>query len=438
LPLHIYYALYRDPLTTMQSLAHEYGDVVLLRIGRQPIYILNHPTLVEEAVITNSHQTSKRLGSRLMRRLLGNSVMSSQDEEHLKQRRMLQPLFHRRHLADFGETMVSCARQVSERWQPGETLDVFEEMTDLAMAVVGKTLFSAEFDAQAEEIRHALDVFMGRSRVTSLVLGELAEQLPLPTPRRMHNALRRLDHSIYSLIAERRRQEPRGDLLALLLEAEDENGKLSDTQIRDQAMTIFLAGFETMAVTLTWTWYLLSQHPAIERRFQAEIDQTLAGRLPTADDLPKLSYTHQLLSEVLRIYPPVWTHGRRLAGAIRLGDWDLPAGAYIIFNTWLLHHDERYYADPERFDPGRWTDEPEVKRPRMSFAPFGAGPRQCIGEGFAWMEGVLLLATLAQSWQLRLAPGHPVEVEPVLTLRPRYGMRMTLSRRAGLVKGYPA
>ncbi len=429
MPLHIYYALYRDPLTTLQSLAHKYGDVVLLRIGRQPIYIVNHPTLVEEVVITNSHQTSKRLGSRLLRRLLGNSVMSSQDEEHLKQRRMLQPLFHRRHLAGFGETMVSCAHQVSERWQPGETLDVFEEMTDLAMAVVGKTLFSAEFDAQAEEIRRALDVFMSRSRVTSMVVSELAEQLPLPTPRRMHDALRRLDRSIYGLIADRRRQEPQSDLLALLLEAEDENGKLNDTQIRDQAMTIFLAGFETMAVTLTWTWYLLSQHPAIERCFQAEIDQVLAGRLPTADDLPKLTYTRQLLSEVLRLYPPVWAHGRRLAEAIRLGDWDLPDGAYVIFNTWLLHHDPRYYTDPERFDPGRWTDEPEVKRPRMSFAPFGAGPRQCIGEGYAWMEGVLLLATLGQSWQLRLAPGHPVELEPVLTLRPRYGMRMTLSQR---------
>jgi cytochrome P450 len=233
------------------------------------------------------------------------------------------------------------------------------------------------------------------------------------------------------VISERRiHGNERSDLLSLLLEAENEHGKLSDIEVRDQAMSLFVTGFETMAVALTWTWYLLAQHPDIEARFLEEVNRVLAGRLPTADDLPNLTYTRQVLTESMRLYPPVWSHGRRLAAACQVGDWELPAGSFVIINNWMIHHDPRFYTDPEKFDPDRWAGNSTAGRPRLAFAPFSAGPRQCIGEGYAWMEGVLVLATLAQQWQLRLVPGQKVEIQPLLTLRSRYTLRMTLNRRA--------
>lgn len=436
LPLRTISNLYRSPLTTLQSLAREYGDLVVFRIGRQPVYLLNHPDLVEAILVTNSYLASKRLGNNLLRRLLGGGLITSQDEEHLQQRRLLQPLFHRRYLAGFGDLMVDCTRQVRDRWQDGETLDIFEEMSDLTLAIVGRTLFSAEFEPEAEDIRQALAVILGRVHIATLIFGELADRLPLPMAGRTHRAVEHLNASIYRVIAERRiQQNERGDLLSLLLTAEDERGKLSDTQVRDQAMSIFLAGFETMAVALTWTWYLLAQHPEVEARFLEEINHVLVGRLPVADDLPNLPYTRQVLSEALRLYPPVWAHGRRLAAACRVGAWDLPAGSFVIINHWLLHHDPRFHIDPERFDPDRWAGNSTASRPRLAFAPFSAGPRQCIGEGYAWMEGVLVMATLAQQWQLRLAPGQRVEMQQILTLRPRSGLPMALHRRAGQASG---
>jgi cytochrome P450 len=405
---------------------------VMFRIGHQPVYLLNHPDLVEAILVTNSRLASKRLGNRLLRRLLGGGLITSQDEEHLQQRRMLQPLFHRRYLAGFADLMVDCVRQTSEHWQSGETLDIFEEMTNLTLRVVGRTLFSAEFEPEAEDIRKALAVILGRVHIVSLIFGELADRLPLPMTGRTHRAVERLNASIYRVIDERRIQgNERRDLLSLLLEAEDESGKLSDMKVRDQAMSIFLAGFETMAVALAWTWFLLAQHPDIEARFLEEIDRVLAGRLPIADDLPNLKYTRQVLTEVLRLYPPVWAHGRRLAAACKVGAWELPAGSFVIINHWLMHHDPRFYSDPEKFDPDRWAGNSVASRPRLAYAPFSAGPRQCIGEGYAWMEGVLVMATLAQQWQLSLVPGQRVEMQPLLTLRPRYGLLMTLNQRTG-------
>jgi cytochrome P450 len=431
MPLRTLLNLYRNPLTAFQSLAREYGDVAVFHIAGQPVYLLNHPDLVEAILVANSRLASKRLGTRLMRRLMGGGLITSYDEEHLQQRRMLHPVFHRRHLADFSETMVDCARQVRDRWQDGERVEIFEEMTSLTLAVVGRTLFSTDFELEAEHIHQAVIVIQNRAHIANFILGELADKLPLPMAGRTRRAVERLNASIDRAIAGHRTQMEQGDLLSLLLAAEDDHGKLNDIQVRDQAMTIFLAGFETMAVTLTWTWHLLAQHPDIEARFQAEIDRVLMGRLPTAQDLPNLKYTRQVLTEVLRLYPPVWVHGRRLAAACRVGDWELPAGSFVIINHWLLHHDPRFHTDPERFDPDRWSEDATTSLPRLAYAPFSAGPRQCIGEGYAWMEGLLVLATLAQRWHIQSLPGHSAEMLPAFTLRPRNGMQMTIKRRDG-------
>ncbi len=435
LPIQTLSNLYRAPLATMQNLAHEYGDIVEFRIGRQPVFLLNHPDLVEAVLVTHSRQASKRLGSRLLRRLMGIGLITSQDEEHLQQRRMLQPLFHRNYLAGFGNLMVECARQASERWRVGEPLDIFKEMADLTLEIVGRTLFSAEFEPEAEAIRQAVAVVQRRTNITLLLFGELAENLPLPMTRRTRQAVELLDSLISRVIAKSHNKDKQDDFISMLLSAEDSNGKLSDTQVRDQAMTIFLAGFETMTVALTWTWYLLAQHPEVEARFYDEVNRVLAGRLPGADDLPNLKYTRQVLSEALRLYPPVWAHGRRLAASCQLGKWDLPAGSYVIINQWFLHHDPRFFADPEKFDPDRWAENVKVDRPRLAFAPFGAGPRRCIGEGYAWMEGVLVLSTIAQQWQMHLSPGNHGEMLPEFTLRPHDGIRMILNRRNRLNEG---
>lgn len=435
LPLRTLYALYRDPLNALQSLARDYGDIVVFRIGFQPVYLLNHPDLVEEVLLKYGRISSKRVGNRLLRRNWGDGLITSHGEKHLHQRRMLQPLFHHHHLTGYVENIVDCARQTRERWQDGETLDMFEEMNSLSLTVVGKTLFSTEFDSEAEDILKALAVLLEQNHVAILVFSEMFDKLPLLNPAKSRHAVKYLTAVINRVVRDRRIQDRQGDLLSLLLSVEDNNGKLNDTQVRDQSMSIFLASFETIALGLTWTYYLLSQHPTVETYFLEEINQVLGERLPTVDDLPKLKYTRQVLKEALRLYPPIWAHERRLEEACQLGKWELPAGSIVIINHWLLHHDPRFYTDPECFDPERWEKDSVTPIPHLAYSPFSAGQRQCIGEGFAWMEGVLLLVTLAQYWQIRLAPYHQVEINPVLTLRPKYGMPMNLNRRAELTTG---
>jgi cytochrome P450 len=254
----------------------------------------------------------------------------------------------------------------------------------------------------------------------------------LPATRKFQRARGRLDATIYRMIEERRRSgEDRGDLLSMLIAARDEEGDgtgMTDEQLRDEAMTIFLAGHETTANALTWTWYLLSQHPAVEAELQAEVDAVLNGRLPTAEEYPRLRYTEMVFAEAMRLYPPAWLIGRRALGDYSINGYHIPARA-ILMSQFITHHDARWFPEPDKFDPLRWTPEAKEARPKFSYFPFGGGNRVCIGEQFAWMEGVLVLATLAQRWRLRLVVGHPVELQPIVTLRPKHGMRMVLEQR---------
>jgi cytochrome P450 len=266
-----------------------------------------------------------------------------------------------------------------------------------------------------------------------LPFAQLLERLPLPAMKRFRQARARLDETIYRIIAARRAsREDRGDLLSMLMAARDEEGDgtgMTDEQLRDEAMTIFLAGHETTANALTWTWYLLSQHPEIEKRLHAELDAVLSGRLPTAEDYARLRYTEMVLAEALRLYPPAWIIGRRALTDYRINGYHVPARAILLMSPYVMHHNAAYFPEPFQFDPERWTPAARETRPKFSYFPFGGGPRLCIGEHFAWMEGVLVLATLAQQWRLRLVPGHPIELQPLVTLRPKYGMKMILERR---------
>ncbi|MGH2637104.1 MAG: cytochrome P450, partial [Actinomycetota bacterium] len=317
-------------------------------------------------------------------------------------------------------------------WTEGKELDVHAEMAALTLAVVGETLFGTDVDRERSRtvtraLTESLSMF---DRVYSPVF-RLLVRLPTPTMRRYHRIERDLHGVIGELIAERRASGASGDdVLSLLLRARSDGAGMSDAQVRDEALTLFLAGHETTANALAWTWWLLARHPEAEARLHGELDQVLDGRSPTVADLDRLRYAESVLSESIRLRPPAWAIGRRAIRDVHIGDVAIPAGSVVVVSPWLLHHDERWWPEPATFRPERWTPEAKAGRPRSVYVPFGAGPRMCVGEPFAWMEGVLLLATIAQRRRLELVPGQRVEPQAVVTLRPRPGIRMVPGPRA--------
>jgi cytochrome P450 len=427
------FAFRRDPTGFLLKLVEQYGDLVFFKLGPQPIFLLNNADYIRDALVTHNRNFMKGEGLQRAKRLLGEGLLTSEGDFHLRQRRLAQPAFHRQRIAGYAATMVEYAARAGDRWRSGETLDIAREMMRLTLAIAGKTLFDADVETEADEIGEALTAtFESFDRVT-LPFTQWLERLPLPSTKRFQKARRRLDATIYRIINERRASgEDRGDLLSMLIQARDVEGDgsgMTDEQLRDEAMTIFLAGHETTANALTWTWYLLSQHPEVEARFHAEIDETLKGELPTAEDFPRLRYTEMIFAESMRLYPPAWIIGRRALGDYQINGYAVPARSILLMSQYVTHHDPRYFPDPYRFDPERWTPQARESRPKFSYFPFGGGPRLCIGESFAWMEGSLVLATLAQRYKMRLAPGLPVEIQPLVTLRPKHGMRMILERR---------
>jgi cytochrome P450 len=424
----------RDPLGFLRGLARDYGDVARFGNGAQEFFLLSHPDYVRDVLVTHHADFMKGRGLQRAKRLLGEGLLTSEPPLHRRQRRLAQPAFHRQRVAAYASLMVDYAERLQrERWREGRPLDVAQEMMHLTLSVVGQTLFGAETEAEAEEVGEAVTETMRSFTRFMLPFAELLDRLPLPSTRRFLRAKARLDAIIYRIIEERRASgEDRGDLLSMLLQAQDEEGdggRMTDEQLRDEAMTIFLAGHETTANALTWAWLLLSQNPEAERRLHEELDAVLGGRAATAEDLPRLAYTEMVLAEAMRLYPPAWVLGRRALKDYEVAGYRVPAGSIVIMSQYVMHRDPRYFPDPERFVPERFAPEARAARPQFAYFPFGGGPRRCIGEGFAWMEGVLVLATLARRWRLRLAPGHPVETQPVVTLRPRHGMRMTPERR---------
>ncbi|HKS26895.1 MAG TPA: cytochrome P450 [Pyrinomonadaceae bacterium] len=426
-------AFSRDPLEFLTGVARRYGDVARFTNGTQDYVVLNHPDYIRDVLVTHNANFMKGRGLQRAKRLLGEGLLTSEPPLHRRQRRLAQPAFHRQRIASYASMMVDYTlRMERERWHDGQQLDIAQEMMHLTLAIVGKTLFDTETEAEAEKVREALTATMESFTRFMLPFAELLDKLPLPATRRFEQARARLDAIIYRMINERRlSNEDRGDLLSMLIMAQDEEGTggMTDEQLRDEAMTIFLAGHETTANALTWTWYLLSQHPEIEAKLHAEVDAALGDRPPAVEDMPNLRYTEMVLAEAMRLYPPAWILGRRALKDYQAGGFHIPAGSIVVLSPYVMHRDPRYYPEPERFDPERWTMEAKEARPQFSYFPFGGGPRRCIGEGFAWMEGVLVIAALARHWRMRLVPGHPVEMWPMVTLRPRHGMRMTLERR---------
>jgi len=423
----------RNPLAMMLSMQHEHGDIAHWRIGPQNLYLFSHPDLIRDVLVTNQKNFHKSRGLERAKRLLGNGLLTSEGEFHLRQRRLAQPAFHRQRIAAYAVTMSDYAERASSRWSDGQTVDMHTEMMRLTLGIVSRTLFDADVESEAAEIGSALTHAFESFNLAMLPFTELLEKFPLPAVRRFNAARDTLDRIIYRMIEERRRSgEDHGDLLSMLLLATDTEGDgsgMNDSQLRDEALTLFLAGHETTANALTWTWYLLSQYPEVERRLHEEVDRVLANRAPTFEDMAALPYTRMVFAESMRLYPPAWAIGRRALESFEANGFLIPRRSVVIMSQYIVHRDRRFFPEPERFEPERWTPEAQASRPRFSYFPFGGGSRICIGEQFAWMEGVLLVAALSRKWRMRLVTGHPVEVQPLITLRPKHGMRMILEQR---------
>ena len=423
----------RDQLGFYTRCVREYGDVVPVRLGSARGLMVYHPDAIEEVLVTRNRDFVKSRGVRLFKALIGDGLFVSEGELWLRQRRLMQPAFHRQRIAAYGEIMAAFAARHVAGWRPGAILDMQDEMMRITRDIVAKTLFDAEVAEDARAITDASEIvmeFFGERLRSLLALVPL--WLPTPANLRAHRAIRRLDAVVFRMIADRRRSPgDRGDLLSLLLQAQDadDGSRMSDRQVRDEVMTLFLAGHETTAVALSWTWYLLAQHPEVEARLADELRTALDGRAPTVADLPALRYPEMVVTEAMRLYPPAYGLGREAVRPTSVAGHPIPAGLIVIAPTWAVHRDPRWFAEPDAFRPERWAGDAVRRLPRFAYFPFGGGPRQCIGNTFAIMEAVLILATIAQRFRLALVPGQQVTPVPYVTLRPEPGIRMRVELR---------
>ena len=396
------------PLSFLTDVARTYGDVSSFKVGPQTLFLLNHPDLIRDLLVTHDRSFTKSRALQRTRIILGNGLLTSEGDFHRRQRRLVAPSFHRERVARYGEIMATNSKRVAASWREGETINVAHEMMRLALAIVAESLFGTDVSGEADEIGDALSELVDNFNVTLAPFMFLFDRLPLPMVKSMKRAIERLDRTVYGMI-ERRRADgaDRGDLLSMLLLAQDEEGggRMTDEQVRDEVMTLFLAGHETTANALSWSWYLLAKHPEIERRFHEE---------------PALA--HAVFSESMRLYPPAWLLGRLAQEDVKIGSAEIPRGSVVIASQWVMHRDPRWWPEPDRFDPSRFVNNGD--RPKFSYFPFGGGSRVCVGEGFAWAEGVTALTTIAAQWRLRLAQDHEPEPLPRITLRPKGGIRM--------------
>jgi cytochrome P450 len=423
----------RDPLGFLTRCSREYGDVVTLRFPGTLAYLITHPDHVEQILVKNNRNFIKDKYTREELSILGNGLLINEGDFWRRQRRLAQPAFHRRRVEAYGETMVAFTERLLADWRDDEVRDVHREMMRLTLEIVAKTLLDADIAREAEGVGEALGRIMDyfSDQGSGSFLRMLPESVPTPANLRYRRAVRRLDGIIYSIIEERRRSgKDTGDLLSMLLHAEDEEGNRMDPrQLRDEVMTVVLAGHETTAIALSWTFYLLGKHPEIEAKLTSELEEVLAGRSPTVEDLPRLRYADAIIKESMRLYPPAWAIGREAVGECEIGGYHVPTRTQMFISQYVTHRDPRFFDEPEVFDPSRWHDGRTQNLPDYAYFPFGGGPRLCIGSNFAKMEAALLLATVAREFHLESASGEPPVPQPSITLRPRGGIGMKLKKR---------
>jgi cytochrome P450 len=422
-----------DQLSFIERCRDEYGDVVWMRFLYVPAIFLYHPDDVEYVLVTNAKNfiKSMSLRSNFFQRLVGNGLLTSQGEEWKRQRRLSQPAFHRERVASYGQVMVDYTARLTAKWNVGENRDIHRDMMRLTLEIVVQCLFSADVSSDVDHVGSTLKELV-RPFASQATLGWiLNNRLPTPTHLRFHALAKKIDRVVYRIISERRASgEDKGDLLSMLLAARDEDGsQMNDRQLRDEVMTLFLAGHETTALTLAWTWYLLGTHPEVEKKFHTEIDEVLGGRAATMADLSQLKYTEQIAKECMRLYPPAYGLGREAINDCEIGGYPVPAGTQVFMFQWATQRDPRYYDEPEAFRPERWTEDFIEQLPKYAYFPFGGGPRVCIGASFAMMEIILCLAAIGQKFRLEIDREHPVSIFPAMSLRPKDGIRVGVRSR---------
>ena len=431
LPISILLNFRRDSIRFLKDIAMKYGDIVHFKIGTIRIVLLNHPDFIKEVLSSQHTNFIKGRPLKMTKELLGNGILTSEGEFHKQQSQIIQPAFHRKMIDSYAIEMTNCITDLMNSWEEGMKVDIKHEMTKMSLAIAGRTLFSINLDREAPEIISALTTASNLFGRVTVPFSELLIKLPLPSTFRFYKAKAILDDTIYRMIDERRESNDHySDLLSLLLEAQKGNGEgISNKQVRDEALTLFLTAFDTTSNALNWTWYLLSQNPEAEQEMHKEIDSVLRGRIPTAEDIAQLKYTRMVFGESMRVFPPSWVLAREALNDFSIDKYVIPGGALILMSPYLIHHDSRFRKDPEKFDPNAWDEHSRSHNAKYEYFPFGGGPRACIGQSFAWMEGILTLATIGQLWKVKLAPGHRVELLQGINLRPKYGMMMTLHRR---------
>jgi cytochrome P450 len=423
----------KDALGTLLHLAREYGDIVRFPVVRQDRYLLNHPDYIEQVLnIEHSKFHKSVLTKKITEALLGQGLLTSEGEVWRRQRRLAQPAFHKIRINEYASPMIDISLTHMREWKDGEQRDVAADMMAVTLDVAVRTLFGTTLTAQAQRVGHAMTFLMRYQLARQRSPLRLPQTWPTPKNRRSRRNREFLDSLVYGIIDERRAQpDPKqNDLLSLLIGAMDEDGsRMTPKQLRDETMTIFLAGHETTAQMLAWTWYLLGENPTAEARLHDELRGVLGGRPPEVADLRQMPYLQAVLSEVLRLYPPAYILARTSIEPCEIGGYEIPADSTILMSQWVVHRDPRYFEDPEAFRPERWLDGLADRLPASAYFPFGHGPRRCIGQGFAQLEAAIVVGTIAQKFRFKLAPGHPVVPEPLVTLRPRHGIRMTLHAR---------
>jgi cytochrome P450 len=429
--------LRRDPLGLYLRTQREYGDVVRLRLfGPVYLYLVSHPDGVKHVLLSNYRNYPKGFISDVLKPGLGEGLLTSEGELWFRQRRLMQPAFHRERLVALVPMMTDAIEKLIERWKPwacsGQPFNVATEMSRLTLGIVSHALFGLDVSGEASIVGQALDITNAHATYRYYHPFAAPPWVPTRRNRRAVQALRMLDAIVHQIIAKRRGMgEEQGDLLDMLFAARDEETGvgMNDKQIRDEVMTILLAGHDTSANALAWTWYLLAQHPEIEQKLHTEVIDVLGGRMPMYEDLPKLPYTRMVLDESLRLYPPAWATARQAKTDDEIGGYHIPARAPVTISQYITHRHPAFWDDPETFDPERFSPERSAKRPKFAYFPFSGGPRQCIGNNFALLETQLILAAVVQRYHMQLVPDHPIELEAMINLRPRYGVMVTLHER---------
>jgi cytochrome P450 len=431
----------RQTTDFVTEVARKYGDVASFSLGRRRIWLLSHPDHIRDILVNRADNFTKGPALRMAKVTLGEGLLTSEDDLHKRQRRMMQPAFHARHVAQYAPIMVHFGRRMRESWQGGQELEIRAAMTQLTLEIIAKILFDAEIESEVREVSRAMDVTVRMFDRSRNPLAFLLNRIPiLPSNLRFIRARGRVFDTLDRMIAQRRGSmngvaDGQRDFLSILLrmrDTEGDQGGMADEQLRFEAMTLFAAGHETTANAMVWTWYLLARHPDAESRLHRELDEVLGGRLPSAEDLERLPFTRAVIAESMRLYPPAWVIGRQAKSAYVVGEsgWTIPEGGVVLMSQYVVHRDPRWWDRADEFVPERWLGDEEAKRPRYAYFPFGGGPRQCIGEALAWLEAELLLATIAQRWKLRVVdPQQRIRLHATITLRPRDPLPMRIEAR---------